>query len=109
MIHTVQTTDLAEAIFIDKAGRARREVIEYRVRRGRKGSRSTIDYFCFQSGPGIKAIDEVGNVECRQKVQMTDAEVRAWLETHGKAGDILDILEYEGARREILELMDEFI
>jgi hypothetical protein len=99
------TEELAEAIFIDETGQARREVIEYQVRRGRKGKKSTIEYFCFQAGRSAENQDQFGHIEHKRTIAFTDPQVREWLESHAKAGDIT-----EDFRRECMtEVMDEYI
>ena len=106
MMHRIRTDDLAEAIFVDETGLARREVIQYRIVRDRKAKKDVLEFYCLQAGPGVKVIDKYGDVEHQQTIKLTDPEVRTWFEVHGKAGDIL---ECEAAQREMLELMDEYI
>lgn len=98
--------ELAEAIFINESGHARREVVEYSVKRG-KG----IQFFLYAKGRGVEGepeeLDLPDLTGCRTNeatIAVTDADVRAWLEAHAKAGDIT-----EGERRDALEFMDEFI
>ena len=100
----IQTEDLAEAIFIDETGHARREVVQYRIVRTSKAKKE-LEFYCLQAGPGVKVSDKYGDVVHQQTIKLTDPDVRTWFEVHGKAGDIL---ECEAAQREMLEFMDEY-